>query len=108
VAQAFAFLAAGFETSATTMSFALYELALQPDIQDRLRTEITKVLSKHQGQLTYDGMQEMVYLDMVVSGEAFDVGYTFFLEPLKLEESFPVVTLQRLLDVSVSRPENMS
>jgi len=73
VAQAFVFLAAGFETTATTMSFALYELALQPDIQDRLRTEITQVLSKYEGQLTYDGIQEMAYLDMVVSGERVEV-----------------------------------
>jgi cytochrome P450 family 6 len=68
VAQAFAFLAAGFETSATTLSFALYELALQPNIQERLRAEMTQVLSKHQGELTYDGMNEMSYLDMVISG----------------------------------------
>ena len=68
MAQAFAFLAAGFETSATTLSFALYELALQPNIQERLRAEMTQVLSKHQGELTYDGMNEMSYLDMVISG----------------------------------------
>ncbi|XP_069688236.1 uncharacterized protein [Periplaneta americana] len=67
VAQAFAFLAAGFETSSTTMVFALYELALQPDLQHRLRTEISLVLSQHQGQLTYEAIQQMTYLDMVVS-----------------------------------------
>jgi cytochrome P450 family 6 len=61
VAQAFAFLAAGFETSATTLGFALYEIALHPDVQHRLRTEIKKVLSKHQGEVTYDAMQEMTY-----------------------------------------------
>jgi len=27
------------------------------------------VLSKHGGKLTYDGMQDMSYLDRVVSGE---------------------------------------
>ncbi|XP_021930152.1 cytochrome P450 6j1-like [Zootermopsis nevadensis] len=67
VAQAFAFLAAGFETTATTMTFALYELAFHQDEQQKLRTEITQVLSKHQGELTYDALQEMLYLDMVVS-----------------------------------------
>jgi cytochrome P450 family 6 len=68
-------MAAGFETSATTMSFALYELALQPHIQRRLRTEIAQVLGKHNGELTYDGMQEMSYLDMVVSGTGLERGY---------------------------------
>jgi cytochrome P450 family 6 len=66
--QAAQFLAAGFETSGTTMSYALYELALHPEIQKRLRAEIMQVLNKHNGELTYDGIQEMAYLDMVVSG----------------------------------------
>jgi cytochrome P450 family 6 len=56
------------------MSYALYELALHPEIQNRLRAEITKVLKKHNGQLTYDGMQEMDYLDMVVSGGRIEAG----------------------------------
>jgi cytochrome P450 family 6 len=51
------------------MSFELYELAMHPDIQQRLRAEITRVLAKHQGEVTYEGLQEMSYLDMVVSGE---------------------------------------
>jgi hypothetical protein len=69
VAQAYTFLAAGFETSGTALSYALYELALHPDIQHRLRAEILQVLNKHNGELTYDGMQEMPYLDMFVAGE---------------------------------------
>ena len=74
VGQAAKFLAAGFETSGSTMSCALYDLALQPEIQERLRAEIMQVLNKHNGQLTYDGIQEMAYLDMVVSGEGIEAG----------------------------------
>jgi hypothetical protein len=51
------------------MSFALYELAFHPEIQHRLRAEILQVLSKHDGKLTYDGIQDMSYLEMVVSGK---------------------------------------
>jgi cytochrome P450 family 6 len=72
--QAFFFLIAGYETSATTLSYALYELALQPEIQHRLRAEIMRVLNKHSGELTYDGIQEMTYLDMVVSGQRIESG----------------------------------
>jgi cytochrome P450 family 6 len=69
VGQAFQFLGAGFETTGSTLTYALYEIALHPEIQNRLRAEIVRVLNKHNGQLTYDGIQEMAYLDRVVSGE---------------------------------------
>ena len=73
--QALQFLGAGFETSGSTLHFALYEIALHPDIQNRLRAEIMLVLNKHNGQLTYDGLQEMAYLDMVVSGEGIEADF---------------------------------
>jgi hypothetical protein len=57
------------------MSYALYEIALHPEIQNRLRAEIMQVLNKHNGQLTYDGIQEMAYLDMVVSGKVIEEGF---------------------------------
>jgi len=67
VAQSYAFLLAGFETTSSTMAFALYELALHPAIQDRLRTEIAQVMEKHNQVLTYEAIQDMPYLDMVLS-----------------------------------------
>jgi hypothetical protein len=67
--QAFVFFISGFETSSTTMMFCLYELSLHQDIQDRLRDEIDVVLQKHDVKLTYEGIQEMEYLDKVVSGK---------------------------------------
>lgn len=47
------------------MTFFTYELALNPDIQERLRKEIQSVLAKHENQLSYDALMEMKYLDMV-------------------------------------------
>ena len=68
-AQAFVFYIAGFETSSTTMTFCLYELARNPDIQGRVRNEINTVLNNHGGNITYEAISEMGYLDKVVSGE---------------------------------------
>ncbi|XP_069673251.1 cytochrome P450 6j1-like [Periplaneta americana] len=67
VVQAFVFLGAAFETSSSTLCFALYELAFHPDIQQRVREEIARVLAPHQNKLTYDNLQELHYLDMVVA-----------------------------------------
>ncbi|XP_063223900.1 cytochrome P450 6j1-like [Bacillus rossius redtenbacheri] len=67
VAQAFVFLLAGFETSSTVLNFTLYELALNPHIQDRLRQEIVSVLDKYEGKVSYDCFKEMSYLDMVIA-----------------------------------------
>ncbi|XP_047110210.1 probable cytochrome P450 6a13 isoform X1 [Schistocerca piceifrons] len=66
-AQCLVFFVAGFETSSTTMSFCIHELAVNPHIQDRLRDEVDSVLSKHGGQVTYEAVHEMSYLDMVVA-----------------------------------------
>lgn len=54
VAQAAIFFTAGYETSATVMAFSLYELALCPEIQDRLRKEILDALLETNGKITYD------------------------------------------------------
>lgn len=65
VAQAFIFFAAGFETSSTTMTNALYELAINQDIQDKLRVELKEAEEKYKGDLRYENIKELKYLDQV-------------------------------------------
>ncbi|XP_031772912.1 probable cytochrome P450 6a14 [Apis florea] len=64
-AQAFIFFIAGFETSSTTISNALYELALNPDIQDKLRKEIKEFEEKNDGDWKYETIKEMEYLEKI-------------------------------------------
>lgn len=68
-AQSFLFLLAGYETSATTGAFCLYELSKNQSVQEKLREEIRDVFKKHDGKLTYDAMFEMKYLEQVISGK---------------------------------------
>lgn len=69
VAQSFVFFIAGFETSSTTMTFALYELATHPDIQDKVREELHRVLKKHNDQITYDCIKDLEYMEQVIDGK---------------------------------------
>nr|ARO50425.1 cytochrome P450 [Chironomus tentans] len=66
-AEAYLVYAAGFETSSTLMTFTLYELALNPDIQDRLREEITTGIEENDGKLNYDMLFGFKYLDMIIN-----------------------------------------
>ncbi|XP_055696373.1 cytochrome P450 6a9-like [Lutzomyia longipalpis] len=65
-AQTFLFFIAGFETSSSTMTFALYELAQNQDIQDRAREEIHRILEKYNGEYTYEACMELKYIDQVI------------------------------------------
>lgn len=69
VAECFAFYIAGFETSSVTISMALLELALNQDIQERLRNEIMSCVKETDGKITYEALMEMKYLDQVVNGK---------------------------------------
>jgi cytochrome P450 family 6 len=69
-AQVFVFFFACFETSSTTMTFCLYELTLNPDIQERFRNEIDTVLERHGGNISYESVFEMEYLEKVVDGKS--------------------------------------
>ncbi|XP_063534327.1 cytochrome P450 6B5-like [Cydia strobilella] len=65
--QAFIFYVAGYETSASTMGFMLYHLALDTKIQERLRNEIDAYVERHNNIIELDTLNELQYLDQVFS-----------------------------------------
>lgn len=64
--HALALFVDGTETSSTVLSYAMYELAMNPHCQQKLFDEIAKNMAKHGGKLTVEGLQEMEYLEGVL------------------------------------------
>ncbi|XP_039216204.1 cytochrome P450 3A24-like [Crotalus tigris] len=66
LAQSVIFIFGGYETTGTALSFMSYCLAMYPDVQEKLYQEINETFP-NQAPPTYEGIQQMEYLDMVVN-----------------------------------------
>lgn len=71
--QVFLFYVAGFDTSATILSYTLYELAKNPEIQRRVQKDIDETLAKHDGNITYESIMDMKYVDLCVMGKTSEI-----------------------------------
>ncbi|XP_063541884.1 cytochrome P450 6B5-like [Cydia strobilella] len=92
-AQAYIFYAAGYESSASTMGFLLYQLALNQDIQEKLYEEIKEALERTalDGEMTYYAIMNLSYMEKV------------FNETLRM---YPIITkLKRRAKTSYKIPE---
>lgn len=67
-AQAMIFFFAGFETTSTFMTFMAMEMSINIDVQRKLQEEIDGVLKGYNGDISYETIMNMKYLDQVVSG----------------------------------------
>nr|UEN71141.1 cytochrome P450 4AV17 [Meteorus pulchricornis] len=56
----------GYLTSSHTLAYLAYDIARHPEVQNKLRAEVKEIIKKHQGELTYDAIQDMKYLDLVM------------------------------------------
>jgi cytochrome P450 family 6 len=67
-AQATVFFLAGFDTSSSATSYACWELAANPEAQDRVQQEIDEVLGNYEEKVTYEALKEMKFLDCIING----------------------------------------
>lgn len=66
LAQAAIFFVAGRETSITTMTYVLCELAKHPEMQKRVRQEILEKIEAANG-VTFEAVHDMKYLHQVIN-----------------------------------------
>uniref|UniRef100_A0A1B6DGU0 Cytochrome P450 n=1 Tax=Clastoptera arizonana TaxID=38151 RepID=A0A1B6DGU0_9HEMI len=64
--RAISFFIEGVETSAITISYILYELAVNPKVQETLKKEILSAFSKRE-DIEYETLQNLPYLNKVIS-----------------------------------------
>lgn len=62
------FMLAGFEGSQSLLLFSVYALALNQDIQTKLRQEVLAGLEQDGGEFTFQTVNGMEYLEMFVKG----------------------------------------
>lgn len=68
-AVAFSIFVGGFETSSTTLTFCLYELSLNQEVQTKARKIIQEAFKKYNGQLTHDMLMDVPYIDQILYGK---------------------------------------
>ncbi|XP_040430792.1 cytochrome P450 3A9-like [Cygnus olor] len=66
LSQAFIFIFAGYEPTSNTLCYLAYELALHPDVQQKLVDEIDTILP-NKAPLTYETVMQLEYLDMTMN-----------------------------------------
>jgi len=65
-AQCWVFLLAGFETTATTLGFMSYALALHPECQEKLYKEVVTAMGSEK-EISYEDLHRLPYLDACIS-----------------------------------------
>lgn len=66
-AQLITFLLAGCKTSSSTLAFTAYHLAMDADVQERLRCEVEIAIQTYHELALYDLVHEIEYLDCIMN-----------------------------------------
>lgn len=110
-AHSFGLILAGYESSSATMAFFMFEMAKSPRIQQRAYNEIQEVLQRYKGELSYEALSEMKFLDNCVEGkEDFDFFFFKFDSRMKIlilfctfDRNATIASTIRLVDTSLHK-----
>ncbi|XP_059218779.1 probable cytochrome P450 313a4 [Stomoxys calcitrans] len=84
-------IAAAFDTTANTISYALILLAMHPEYQQKLFEELVSIFPDQGNfEVSYDNIQDLVYMDMVLN------------ETMRVLSPVPLVARQVTKDVKLS------
>lgn len=67
IAQCVTFFMAGYDSTTSLLSYAIYNLAVNPDYQQRVVEEMESVLQKHDGVLNYECLSELKFMEAVLN-----------------------------------------
>ncbi|CAG7837703.1 unnamed protein product [Allacma fusca] len=67
IAQSMLFFLGGFDTVEGLLTFATYELGVNAGIQERLYQELKAAVDENDGEFSYDIVNSLEYLNMVIS-----------------------------------------
>ncbi|XP_001943150.2 cytochrome P450 6k1 isoform X2 [Acyrthosiphon pisum] len=103
IGNAIFLFSAGSETISSLVCFCLYELALNKEIQDKLRAEIYSMKAKHNGKLNNDYLVDLRYTNMVLeeTGRKYSIAFNITRVATKTytlpDESFVIEKGQKLI-----------
>ena len=89
VDQMLTFLAAGHETTSSALTWVAYLLAVNKDVQDRLREEIRSHITSLEEDVDHEVIDAMPYLNAVCN------------ETLRLYPTVPITVRQAIHDTTI-------
>lgn len=54
------------------MNFTMFNLASNPEIQEKARQEVLDKIAQHDGKLSYEALMDMEYLNQVFNGKSLE------------------------------------
>lgn len=67
------FYVAGYETTASTISFTAFELAQYPEALERAQRDVREAIERHDNKFTYEAVQDMKYLELCIMGNSISL-----------------------------------